>query len=213
MKTFAVSWMDLAVLIVIGAGIVRGRKRGISEELLDVFKWALILVGAAYVYEPMGTMLAQVTPFSLLSCYVAVYATVVTIVLLLFAFIHRQIGDKLVSSDAFGNAEYYLGMVAGAFRYSCILLVILAFLNARYYSPEEIKAYEVYQDRNYGSQFFPSFGSFQAELFGHSLTGTLARDHLAMFLIRPTAPEDKSLGHSSLVRGRENDVKQLLEKR
>lgn len=213
MKIPGVSWMDLVVLIVIGAGIARGRKRGISEELLDVIKWVLILVGAAFVCEPLGTMLAQSTVFSLLSCYVAVYATIIMVVLLIFACIRRQIGDKLVSSDVFGNAEYYLGMAAGAFRYSCILLVILAFLNARYYSPEELQSYHAYQEKNYGSQFFPSFGAFRSELFDRSLTGTAARNHLSMFLIRPTAPEDKSLGHSSLVRGRENDVKQLLEKR
>src|SRR5262245_312329 len=194
MKIPGVSWMDLVTVVIIGAGVVRGRKRGISEELLDVIKWVLILAAAAYIYEPLGSMLASSTVFSLLSCYMAVYATIVAIVLLTFSFIRKQIGDKLVSSDVFGDAEYYLGMVAGAFRYICVLLVVLAFLNARYYSPDEIKAYEVYQDRNYGSQFFPSFGSVQQELFTESLTGTLARNYLSIFLIRPTAPEDKSLG-------------------
>ena len=205
--------MDLVTLVIIAAGVVRGRKRGISEELLDVIKWALILAAAAYVYEPLGSMLASSTVFSLLSCYVGVYATIVTIVLVTFSFIRKQVGDKLVSSDAFGDAEYYLGMVAGAFRYGCVLLVVLAFLNARYYSPEEIKAYETYQDRNYGSQFFPSFGSLQRELFTESLTGTLARNYLSIFLIHPTAPEDKSLGQSGIAKRREGDVKQLLEKR
>jgi uncharacterized membrane protein required for colicin V production len=213
MKMPVVSWIDLVTVIVVVAGLVRGRKRGISEELLDVIKWVLILVGAAYVYEPLGSTLAQMTPFSLLSCYVAVYATVLVVLLVLFACIRRQIGDKLVSSDAFGNGEYYLGMVAGAFRYVCIMLVIMAFVNARYYSPEEIKAYEAYQDKNYGSQFFPSFGTLRAELFEHSITGITARDYLAVFLIRPTAPEDKSLSRGSVVQGRENDVKQLIEKR
>src|SRR5262245_28319833 len=108
MKIPGVSWMDLVTVVIIGAGVVRGRKRGISEELLDVIKWVLILVAAAYIYEPLGSMLASSTVFSLLSCYVAVYATIVAILLLLFSFIRKQVGDKLVSSDVFGDAEYYL---------------------------------------------------------------------------------------------------------
>lgn len=213
LQTLGLGWIDLVVLIVLIVGVVRGRKRGISEELLDLIKWGLILVGAAYVYEPLGAMLAQHTVFSLLSCYVAVYATVVGILLAFFAYLRRQIGDKLVSSDAFGNAEYYLGMVGGIVRYAFILLVILAFMNARYYSPEETRANELYQEKNYGSQFFPSFGSLQAEVFTRSLTGTLVRDHLSMLLIQPTAPEDKSLGPSGIARRREEDMKQVLEKR
>jgi hypothetical protein len=170
-------------------------------------------VAAAFVYEPVGVMLAQTTPFSLLSCYVAVYSTVIVIMLVLFAWIRRSTGAKLVSSDAFGNAEYYLGMAAGAFRYSCVLLIILAFLNARYFTADELRAGQLYQERNYGSQFFPSYGAFQAELFNRSLTGTTVRNYLSMFLIRPTAPEEKSLGHSGIAQSREKDVNQMLDKR
>jgi len=189
-------------------GIVRGRKRGISEELLDVIKWVLILAGAAYFYEPLGTALAQNSVFSLLSCYVAVYAVIAGVVLGIFAYLRRRIGDKLIGSDAFGSGEYYLGMAAGLFRYACILLVILAFMNARYFSPEEIQASQQYQEKNYGSQFFPSFWVLQSEVFSKSLTGTFARDHLSLLLIRPTAPEDKSLGNNTTVHGREKQWNQ-----
>jgi len=37
---------------------------------------------------------------------------------------------QIIGSDVFGNAEYYLGMCAGAVRYACVTLVVLAFLNA-----------------------------------------------------------------------------------
>src|SRR5688572_15320868 len=140
MSELPFNWFDLAVVVIIAVGVTRGRKRGMSEELLDVIKWVVILFACSHLYAPLGSMLANASVFSLLSCYVVVYAFVATVIALLFSAIRKQIGAKLVGSDFFGHGEYYLGMVAGGFRYTCILLVALAFLNARYYSPAELQA-------------------------------------------------------------------------
>src|SRR5688572_18003207 len=140
MPHFRISWVDFAILLVVVAGIARGRKRGMSEELLDIVKWVGVLVAVAFLHRPAGEMLASSTMFSLLSCYIFVYTGIVLFLKLFFGFIRKQIGDKLVSSDFFGSAEYYLGMIAGAFRYVCITVVVLAFLNARHYTAEEIQA-------------------------------------------------------------------------
>jgi len=37
------NWIDLAIVALIGVGVARGRKRGMSEELLAVIKWVVIL--------------------------------------------------------------------------------------------------------------------------------------------------------------------------
>src|SRR5258706_436034 len=72
-----INWVDFLVVIVVLTGIVRGRKRGISQELLDVVKWLLVVVVAAYSYEPMGQLLAHYSYFSDLCCYVTVYTLII----------------------------------------------------------------------------------------------------------------------------------------
>ncbi len=213
LDAFTVSWFDLLVVMVVILGIVRGRKRGMSEELLDLLKWIVVLVAAALVCEPLGIMLAQSMVFSLLGCFVAVYTGIIILTRCVCSFIRHRVGDKLVGSDVFGNAEYYLGMVAGAVRYSCILLVVLAFLNARYYSPEEIYANAAYQEANFGMQFIPTMAGLQQEVFQRSCVGSMVRQYLPMVLIRPTAPEDRGLETSNLVRAREQRMNEMLDKR
>lgn len=213
MAYFRVSWVDFAILLVVIAGIARGRKRGMSEELLDIIKWVAVLVAVAFVHRPMGQMLAESSMFSLLSCYIFVYTAIVVILKLIFGFIRRQIGDKLVSSDFFGSTEYYLGMIAGAFRYLCITIVLLAFLNARYYSPEELQADIQFQQNYFGDIRFPTLATLQNEVFNNSMFGVAARDFASFLLIPATAPETKALGGDNVVRARERTVHQVLDKR
>ena len=215
MESFSVSWVDLMVVILLGVGLWRGRKRGMSEELLDIIKWALIVVIAGFLYEPGGRFLAQSTSiFGLLSCYLATYIAIALLVVAVIAMIRRSVGSKLVGSDAFGSAEYYLGMIAGIFRYACIIVVGMAFLNARYFTPEEVRASTKYQLDNYGSSFFLTLPDLQQEVFARSFTGKLAREYLNIVLIRPTSGDGKSLGgDDALGRKRERSVYDLLDKR
>ena len=105
LKGFIVSWVDLLTLALVIAGVCRGRKRGMSEELLDLIKWLLTVVIAGRLYQPLGRVLAESTVFSLLACYVAVYCGLILLIKLLFAVIQRTAGQKLVGSDVFGTAE------------------------------------------------------------------------------------------------------------
>lgn len=208
------NWVDLVVVALLILGIVRGRKRGMSEEILDTFKWLLIVVAAGYCYEPLGAIISQSTLFGALTCYIAVYVTIVIIFKVLFASLKKRLGDKLVGSDVFGRGEYYMGMLAGLLRYACIVVVGLALLNARHYTAEELQAKAVYQETNFGtSGLFPTFSSLQSEVFNGSLSGTLATEYLSTFLIRRTGPGDKPIGTHSIVRARERDVNEVLEKR
>jgi uncharacterized membrane protein required for colicin V production len=212
---FAPSWVDFAIVLLMGVGLWRGRKRGMSEELLDIVKWALIVVVAAFLYEPGGRLLASMSVFSPLSCYLFVYVGIMLMVVTVFGFIRRGAGAKLVGSDVFGSAEYYLGMVAGAFRYTCMILVAMAFLNARYYTPEELRASAKYQNDNFGSNFFPSLPDLQQEVFRNSYVGRFTKEYLNVVLIQPTVSGDgKSLsGDDNIAHRRERSVYDVLDKR
>jgi len=208
-----IGWFDWLVILVLLFGIVRGRKRGISEELLDVIKWVLIVSAGAFLYEPLGAFLVEMTFTSRVACYLAAYTSVMVCLFLLFSFIRRQVGDKLVSSDAFGNGEYYLGMMAGTVRYACILLAAMALLNARYYSAAEVATLNNFQENNFGSIRFPTICSLQSEVFEQSTAGNLARQYLPLLLIQATPPENTDLRNRGIVRGRERMVNEVLDKK
>lgn len=189
-----VNVFDLGLVVLLLLGIMRGRKRGMSEELMDLVKWLALLWGCAYIYEPAGRLIAQSSPFSLLASYLIAYVGGVLVFLGSFALLKRGLGGKLVGSDIFGRSEYYLGMGSGLIRFGCMALVGLALLNARYFSPMEVKAREVTQNELYGSTFFPGLNSAQSVVFEKSLTGPWIKEHLGFLLIKPTQPANKDIG-------------------
>lgn len=216
MKTsdLGLSWVDFVVAILLIAGVWRGRKRGMSEELLDMLKWAVVVVAAGLLYEPAGQLLASMSVFSLLSCYVTAYITIALMVLLFFGFIKQRAGGKLIGSDVFGNGEYYLGMVGGSLRYACVILVGMAFLHARSFNQSAITSWTTYQQENFGSSFFFSLPEVQSEVFTKSYSGRFAQNFLQVVLIRPTAPDDKSLtGEGSAVQRRQGRMNDILDRR
>ncbi len=184
-----VNLFDLVLIVVLLAGIYRGRKRGMSEELLSLFQWLAILFGCAFIYQPGADLLVQSTSmFNRLTCYLLAYVTVASLVCLVFLGIKRALGGKLLGSDIFGRAEYYLGMGSGLVRAGCMLLVALALLNARYFSPAEVGNAEKLQNDIYGSNFFPTLQSVQVSVFNKSLTGPWIKSNLGFLLISPTEP-------------------------
>lgn len=209
---YLVGWVDLLVVVLLIVGVLRGRKRGMSEELLDIVKWSLIVLVAGLLYEPTGRWFSQLTVFSLLASYIFAYTFIALVIIGIFALIRNRVGDKLIGSDVFGSAEYYLGMVAGCYRYLCVIIVAMAFLNARYYSPADIDASKKYQDWNFGTTIFPTAADIQREVFDRSLSGHLTQDYLNVILIRPTAPDDKNVD-GSIRRQRERAINEIMEKR
>lgn len=183
---------DLIVLAVLALGVMRGRRHGMSEELMNLIKWLIIVIACGFAYEPAGRWLAQSSPFSLLSSYLFVYAGGLLFILAFFGLTKHYFGGKLVGSDVFGKSEYYLGMGAGLVRFSCVLVAMLAMLNARYFSPQEVRSMEDFQNDVYGSNFFPTWHTAQAVVFDDSFSGGFIKDYLGFLLIKPTPPEDKS---------------------
>ena len=61
---------DVALVGILICGILRGRKHGMSEELMSLLKWLAIVIVCAIFYEPLGIWVAQSTPFSLLFSFI-----------------------------------------------------------------------------------------------------------------------------------------------
>jgi hypothetical protein len=91
-------------------------------------------------------------------------------------------------------------MPAGMIRFACILLALLAFLNAPSYSAADVAAQKAYVAQTYGGgqsgfsgDFFPSLQSIQEQVFKTSLTGPYIKTYFDPVLINVGAPDVKGL--------------------
>jgi hypothetical protein len=188
-----VNWFDLLVIITILLGVRQGRKNGMSVEMTPMMQWICIVAFGALLYRPVGDWLADSCPMEHVFCYITVYILVAIAVKCMFTGIKKMAGGKLAGSDVFGRAEFYLGMVGGAVRFTCILLAALALLNAPYYSPADIASNKAYQVDMYGSTFFPGLSNVQIQIFRDSLLGGLLKNNAEFMLIASTKSEKKDL--------------------
>ena len=192
------NWFDIAVVVFLAIGFTRGRKHGMSVEMLYLAQWIAMIVGAAFVYEPVGQFMAANTVFSLLFSYITVYIFAVIGIRIFFLVIKRTVGGKLVGSNLFGPAEYYLGMAAGILRFAGMVILFLALLNARYITSAEIKTTAAYNRKYYGGEmnsgtFFPDLHTIQTQVFEKSFLGPKIHDSLACLLIKPTESETREI--------------------
>ncbi|MFN3409380.1 MAG: CvpA family protein [Limisphaerales bacterium] len=186
------NWFDLLVIAVITFGCFKGRRRGMSQELVPLLKWVCILVGCAFLYRPVADFIASMA-FSRLFASYAAYLLIAAVIAGLVTVLNRSLGGKLVGSDVFGKAEYYLGIAAGGVRYVLILLFGLALLNARLFTPQELEQRRLYVQKNYDNDFFPSLHQVQTAVFKDSFAGPPIHENLNFFLIKPVPAERKAL--------------------
>ncbi|MCX8157783.1 MAG: CvpA family protein [Verrucomicrobiae bacterium] len=208
-------WFDVLTAVVLGWGIYRGRKRGMSEELLSLLQILTILVVCGMYHRPVGNWFAEMAGVTHLFAYLFVYVAMLLIILTIFGATRRAVGEKLVSSDLFGRLEYILGMLAGMIRYAGYLVVALALLNGPVYTREEIQAQVDAQIRNLGSTFFPTPGQLQESILKKSFCGQWARRNLELLLIRPTPTTDAGSGgprRPTLKEIKEQELKKATEK-
>jgi len=187
------NWFDIAIVGVLFLGLQRGRKHGMSEEIILVMKWLAIIIVCGLSYSVIGDVIADNTVFTKLSAYLMAYIVLALGIAVAFLVIKKMTNGKLVGSDVFGSGEYYLGMVAGMVRYSCILIFFLAFLNAPLYTKSQIAEDLKFQNDVYGSDFFPKLYTVQEDIFEKSFVGPHIHDQLGFLLIKSTPREKKEL--------------------
>lgn len=209
-----VNWVDFLTLLVLCLGLIRGRKRGLSEEILDVLQWIIIIVAGAYLYHGLGDLMNQRPLLSRLSYYITSYLLIALCVKTVFVLIKKKFGQKLMESDIFGRFEFYGGMAAGAVRFACVYFFALSLLHAPYYSPEFLAQRAKDVDYNYGSDFFPHPCKIQASVFQNSLTGKGADKYLSGLLIEQTSGDSKALrNENSMARRNERAIDAIMRGR
>ncbi|MGA2800979.1 MAG: CvpA family protein [Verrucomicrobiota bacterium] len=185
-KLLTANWFDIVVIVMLVVGFYYGRKNGMSKEVLPSLQWLSVVIVSGWFYPVAAQSLVNIEPLSPLISYVLGYGILSLAVFFVFSFLKRTLGLRLFASNLFGDAEYYLGIPAGMVRFACILLFALSFLNARHFTPEEIKAHNDYEQQWYGSDFFPGLFTVQDQVFKQSLTGPYIEEYLGGLLIKPT---------------------------
>ena len=205
---FSIGWFDVLLLGMLALGFWQGRKRGMSEELLDLFQWLLIVLTCGVLYKPVGGFLSTIAESGKLLSYITAYVGVAIAIKALFTLIKRTVGEKLIGSDVFGNFEYYLGAASGMVRHTCMMILFMALLNSREFTSSERARSKRVQKENFGNITFPTVVSIQDQVFKGSFSGVLARRYLKDQLIEPTLPQRNSKRQG---RERNDDIDNLID--
>ena len=198
MAKFHFNWFDIALVLVLVVGAFRGRKRGMSQEVIPLFKWITLVAVCGLLYRPVAEFISNQSYFSLLAASYTAYLGMALLIAIVFMLISKQLGGKVVGSDMFGKSEYYLGIVSGMVRFACILIFGLSLLNARYYTDKEIDERNRFVMQNYSNDFFPAMFQVQDQVFRSSFTGPMIHSQLSFVLIKPEPAKAKPIKRKEL---------------
>ncbi len=210
-ENLSFNWFDAALVAVLGVGYWRGRKHGMSREVVPASMWLTVVLVAGFGHQILGQWLVtsglagkifgELAKYVSVSCYLLISLLIFTG----FSFLAKRYREKITGSNTFGSWEYYLGMTAGMIRYACMLMFGLALLNAPYYSAAEIAADQAYKARWYGGgekgfsgDFIPTMADVQTAVFKKSFTGAFIQNDVGFLLIHngPVTPrKTASAGH------------------
>jgi uncharacterized membrane protein required for colicin V production len=195
-----VNWFDGVVVGMLIIGLFRGRKQGMSKEVLLLLKWVSLVVVCGLWYQTAAqllvNMLGGTAALSRRASCIFGYLLLAFVIVLVFMALRRLLAYRLAGNNLFGSGEYYLGMLSGMIRFACMLLAVLALLNAPYYTAQDIKTHDAYVKRWFGGglysgDYFPSLQTVQEQVFAQSFTGPYIKDYLGPLLIE-TGPPPKA---------------------
>ena len=188
-----VNWFDGVVVAMLIIGLFRGRKHGMSKEALLLLKWVSLVLVCGLWYPMAAQLLVNTASLRQLPSCIFGYLLLAFVIVLLFMALRRLVVYRVAENNLFGSGEYYLGMLSGMVRFACMLLAVLALLNAPFYTAADIIKHDAYVKRwfgggLYGGNFFPSFQTVQEQVFTKSFTGPYIKDYLGPLLIETAPP-------------------------
>jgi uncharacterized membrane protein required for colicin V production len=186
------NWFDAVVVVMLGLGLFRGHKNGMSKEVVPLFQWLMLVIISGWGYKIAAQVFINAAGMDKTVSYVLAYIILALVVYLIFAFINRAMTKKVETSNFFGAREFYFGMPAGMIRFACILVALLAVLNAPFYSKTDVEVHKIYMRNTYGGgeysgNYLPDLQTVQAQVFKESFSGPYIKKYLGTMLIGATA--------------------------
>jgi len=183
-------WFDVLFAALLAFGLYRGRKNGLTKELVPSLRWVGIVLAAGLGNEFAGQIFHNFTGLGRAGSDCLGYLAMAFLVFVLFIPVEGSLKTRLEGSNLFGGAEYYLGMSAGLVRYLGIILFSLALISTPHYTAAEIQADRDFAFNTFGGgqqgfsgDFFPTFQQVQESVFKRSQVGPFIADHLGAILI------------------------------
>lgn len=204
-------YFDMIALAWLIIGLLLGRKRGMTQEVLPTLQWVAIVVFAGLFYKPFAALIHQYTQFDTLWSNIAAYVLIGVGIHLIYLWLKGVLAERLAGSDIFGRAEFYAGMACGVLRFGCILVAFCALMNARIISKAELAQTEKMQAQNFSDIRFPTFGSVQQTVLFQSFTGRAVKDNLAPILIASVAAP--APGRPTMAQQQESMINEVLGSR
>jgi len=188
-----VNWFDGVVVGMLIIGLFRGRKHGMSKEVLPLLKWVSLVVVCGLWYQTAAQLLVNTAALSRRASCIFGYLLLAFVIFLVFSVLRWLLVYRLAGNNLFGSGEYYLGMLSGMIRFACMLLAGLALLNAPFYTAADITKHDAYVKRWFGGglysgDYFPSLYTIQEQVFAKSFTGPYIKDYLGPLLIETAPP-------------------------
>jgi hypothetical protein len=196
----AFSYIDAIVLIWLVVGLFRGRKQGMTQELLPLGFWVSTVLLGGYFNQPFGAFLRRYTggAFDVQWSFIMAYLFIAFGLALFFALLKHWLGDKLTGSDLFGRYEYYSGMLSGLVRFACMLIVLLAIMHSRIVTRAELDSINAQMHKNLEDIHPPRYiyGSIEQAIFFHSFSGKVVQEDLSDLLIPTITPAERPMVES-----------------
>ena len=146
--------VDIAVVILILFGLVRGYMKGLSGELAGLLSAAVAVVGGWYGYRPLGNYLAENTRLSDSAANAAAFTLALVGAYLLMRIL-RLVLRSLMEFSFKGKIEKIGGLLAGGIRMTVVtgaLVLLMALL------PHEGTHRLVAEESVFGSSIFNTLG-------------------------------------------------------
>ena len=199
-KNLAFSYIDAIVLVWLIVGLLRGRKQGMTQELLPLLYWTSTVLLGGYFNQPLGANIRQYSggAFDMQWSCIMAYALIAFVLAIFFALLKHWLGDKLTGSDLFGRCEYYFGMLSGMVRFAAMLLVLLSLMHSRIVTQTELDNINAQMKKNLEDIHPPRYiyGSIEQAIFSHSFSGKFVQESLSGLLIPTVTPPERPVAES-----------------
>ncbi|MDB6026808.1 MAG: Colicin production protein [Verrucomicrobiales bacterium] len=200
-------WFDLVVVLVGGVGAYLGRHGPAAKYIIGFVRWLFVLLICSVLYSLPTVWIAPVFGMRPDILALIIYPLTVPAVYLALGFAWRASYGRTLKMECFGNKEHYVSMFAGMLRSLVILFVVMAWINGRYVTEDDLQKYEVFSQENFGSLRWPVLSTVQRDVFVDAYTGKLARRYVSALLVTPFPPppsveDPAALADEELIRER-----------
>jgi len=190
------NWFDVVFVVILCLGLWRGRRNGMTKEVMPTFQWLTLILVCGMFYPLFAPTYTNTLGTGKLASAVLGYFTLALATWVVFSILKRIFVPLLTGSNIFGGGEYYWGTVFGMIRFACMLVAALSLLNAPFYTTAEIQAHNAYVARWFGGgmysgNFFPDINTVQEQVFKKSFTGPYLKNYLGTLLIDTAPPNVK----------------------